>query len=179
VRRAAGLIAATLAAAVALAACGGGSSGLLAPSQAAILGNDLSALEDALTSHSCSATQSALSRLGNSLANLPASVDGRLRSNLQRGYVELNGTAPKQCHAHHGHTHRGGATSQTGATHATGSTQATGPTESTGTTESSGPTETTGPTESTGPSLGPGGGQQAPTGPSGSTSNGDGGVVSG
>jgi hypothetical protein len=182
VRRAAGLIGATLLSAILLAACGGGSSAGLIPTGDAVgLGNDLSALESALSSHSCDDTQTALNDIFTDISTLPTSVNTKLRDNLLGGYEQLDNTARTQCQAKtHTHTHTTtGPTGPTGPTHST--TSATGPTQSTSATGPTQSTSATGPTQSTsstGPTLG--GGSQAPTGSSGATSAdvGAGGVAS-
>jgi hypothetical protein len=182
--RATALIAATLLSTLGLAACGGSSSGLLPTTNAATIGDDLSSLSEALSTHDCDATQGALNRIFSDLSNLPASVDSKLRANLEDGFSSLDNTARVQCHATsttHTHTHSTGSTgtsqttsSTSGTTGPTGTTTSTGPTQSTSTT---GPTQSTSPT---GPTIGPGGGSQAPggTGNSGTTDNGSGGAAS-
>jgi hypothetical protein len=187
VRRAGSLIAATSLCAFLLAACGGSSSsaGLIPSTDAVSLGNDLSALESALSEHSCDDTQTALNDIFTDISTLPTSVNTKLRDNLLGGYEELDNTARTQCQATtHKHT---GTTSATGTSHTTGVSTGSSGTTSTGL---SGTTTTTGPSGTpTGPSgtstgssgtVGPGGGSQAPTGSSGTTSAdvGSGGVAS-
>jgi hypothetical protein len=175
VRRAAGLIAATLLAGAGLAACGGGSAGLIPTNNVTAIGNDLSSLSAALSAHSCSDTQGALGSLLGDIDNLPSSVAAKLKSNLVDGYERLDNTARVQCKAtvtRHTHTGPTGptqtTTSPTGPTQTT--TSPTGPTQTT--TSPTGPTQTT--TSPTGPSVGPGGGSQAPPGSSGDTGTGGG-----
>jgi hypothetical protein len=170
VKRVAGLLGTTLLSAILLAACGGGSStGLIPATNAAVIGNDLSALESALSAHSCDDTQTALNDVFTDISTLPSSVNVRLRDNLLSGYEGLDNTARTQCRPTT-HTHTG-PTGPTGPTHSTtsptGPTQTTSPTGPTQTTSPTGPTQSTSPT---GPSIGPGGGSQAPTGDSGTTS---------
>ena len=158
-RRAAGLIGATLLSATVLAACGGSgsSAGLIPTSDAVGLGNDLSALESALSEHSCVNTQTALNDIFTDISTLPTTVNTKLRDNLLGGYEQLDNTARTQCRS-------------TTHTHTT-----TGPSGPTQTTSPTGPTQTTSPT---GPSIGPGGGSQFPTGASGTTSAAAGGAAS-
>jgi hypothetical protein len=168
------LIGATLLSAVALAACGGSSTGLIPATNAGVLSDNLSSLSSELSMHNCAGVDAALGRIEIDIFNLPASVDRRLRSNLDAGYNDLDNVARTQCQApakpHHVSN---GNTGQTGTTHATGSTQTTtGSTQTTtGSTQTTtGPTQTTtGPTGSTNPTVGPGGGAQAPTGATGTT----------
>jgi hypothetical protein len=150
-----------------LAACGGGSSaGLIPSTDAVVLGNDLSALESALSEHSCDATQTALNDVFTDISTLPSSVNTRLRDNLLGGYEDLDNTARTQCRSTtHTHTHTGPTGTSTGQTGTS-----TGPSGT-----STGPSGTS--TGSSG-TVGPGGGSQAPTGPSGSTSADAGGVAS-
>ncbi|MGD0980553.1 MAG: hypothetical protein ABR946_03635 [Solirubrobacteraceae bacterium] len=180
-RRAAGLIGATLLSAILLAACGGGSTaGLIPSTDAVVLGNDLSALESALSEHSCDATQTALNDVFTDISTLPSSVNTRLRDNLLGGYEELDNTARTQCHSTtHTHTHTGSTGTSTGP-----SGTSTGPG---GTSTGPGGTSTGPSGTSTGPggtstgnsgTVGPGGGSQAPTGSSGITSADAGGVAS-
>ena len=176
-RRAAGLFAATLLSATLLAACGGSSSaGLIPTSDAVGLGNDLSALESALSEHSCDSTQTALNDIFTDISTLPTSVNTKLRDNLLGGYEQLDNTARTQCQPTHTHTHTTGPTGPTHTTTSpTGPTLTTSPTGPTQTTSPTGPTQTTSPT---GPSIGPGGGSQFPTGASGTTSAAAGGAAS-
>ncbi len=171
-RRQFALVGATLLSAVALAACGGSSSGLLPPSNANALGTDLSALSAGLSNHSCAAVDAALGRIDTDIFDLPSSVDKRLRDNLVQGYEVLDNHARSQCEASSKPAHHTGShsTGPSGATHATGtSTGLTGPTLTTtgsgGTTTGSSGT-TTGGSSGT---VGSGGGVQAPTGGSGTT----------
>jgi hypothetical protein len=183
VRRAAGLIAATLLTSVALAACGGSSAGLIPTNNAARLGDDLSSLATALDNHDCDGTQSELDALLNDINALPSSVSTKLSNNLLTGYEELDNTARVQCKApagSHTHPHTTGPTgpSQT-TTSPTGVTQPeTGPTPA-----STGPTGPTQPeTGPSGSSIGPGGGSPAPppgsSGDSGAAASSTGGAVS-
>jgi len=174
--------AATLASALALAACGGSSAGLIPASNANRIGNDLTALGTALANHNCRATQTALDKVSYEIASLPSSVDRRLADNLQRGESDITAEAPAQCKPaasggnHPTHTTtptKKTTTGPTGTTGQTGTTTggATSPptTGPSGTTTSTSPTGATGPTSSSGGSYGPGGGSQAPTGSSGTT----------
>lgn len=171
------LIAATLASAVALAACGGSSSGLIPTTDAHTLSTDLTVLSSGLGAHNCSEVSSALSAVNIDIFNLPSSVDTKLRNNLVKGYENLDNHARTQCQPkvtrpHHPPTH---ATGPTGTTHATGPTETTtGPTGPTETTGLTGPTSSTGGTTGSSGTVGSGGGVQAPgsTGATGDTSGG-------
>jgi hypothetical protein len=177
VRRAAGLTVATLLSATVLAACGGSgsSAGLIPTSDAVGLGNDLSALESALSEHSCDNTQTALNDIFTDISTLPTTVNTKLRDNLLGGYEQLDNTARTQCRSTtHTHTPTG-PSGPTQTTSPTGPTQTTSPTGPTQTTSPTGPTQTTSPT---GPTIGPGGGSQAPTGGSGTTTADAGGAAS-
>ncbi|MGD0196768.1 MAG: hypothetical protein ABSC56_02500 [Solirubrobacteraceae bacterium] len=188
-RRALGLIAATVASAATLAACGGGSTaGLLPTANENALYNSLTALESALANHDCSATAQALSGVQSELASLPTTVDIRLRQNLQTGYTTVSNESRTQCKpqstgtgTHKTHTKpKTGNTGTSGATSATGTSQGgttipptTGTSGTTGTTSATGATGTT----STGSGFGPGGGAAAPTGSSGTTGDSGGGAA--
>jgi len=175
------LIAATLASAATLSACGSSSAGLIPPRDATRIGTALTALTTALTGHSCTGTQSALDSLSIAINSLPPSVDGRLSGNVEQGYADLASEARAQCkppgsttptHPHKPHKTTTGvtgttSTSQTGTTQG-GTSAPTGPTGVT-TTGPTGPTQSTGPssTTSTGGGIGPADGS---TGETGSTS---------
>ena len=184
-KRAGGLLAATLLATIALAACGGSSAGLIPAGDANALDADLSALQDGLAAHSCTSVDSALTRVYDDLNRLPASLDAKLRDSLERGYGDLDAHARTQCHAvvrrHHV---KSGSTTSTGPTQATSATSPTTGESQTTTTPggvSTGPTETTSPnTSPSSPTVGPGGGSVAPGGTGGSGASGDaGGTASG
>lgn len=190
------LIAATLASAATLTACGSSSSGLIPPRDATRIGTALTALTTALAAHNCTGTQSALDSVSIAINSLPASVDGRLSGNLEQGYADLSGESRAQCKApagatgsttptHKPHKPTTGltgttSTSQTGTTQG-GTSAPTGPTGATST-GSSGPTEPTGPSSSTstGGGIGPAGGstgETSSTSASGTTSSGDSGAA--
>jgi hypothetical protein len=180
-RRPPALIAATLASAVALAACGGSSSGLIPVTDAHTLSSDLTVLSSGLGAHNCSEVSSALSAVNTDIFNLPSSVDTKLRNNLVKGYENLDNHARTQCQPkvtkpHHTPTH---STGPTGTTHATGPTETTtgptGPTEVT--TGLTGPTSSTSGTTGASGTVGSGGGVQAP-GSTGATGDTNGGTAS-
>jgi hypothetical protein len=190
VRRALLLTAATIATAVALAACGSSSSGLIPPADAQSIGSSLTALTTALANHDCNATRTALDRVSFAIDSLPRSVDRRLADNLTQGYNDLAPEARAQCKARapantgasgpatHRHKPRKSSTGNTGTTSTglTGTSQGgigvpTGPTGTTTSTEPTGSTTPTGSTSTTsaGGGVGPGGGSTSSTGSTGSS----------
>ena len=98
-----------------LAACGGG-AGLLSGDQASTLNNQLTRISSALAAGDCSAVQSASDGLARAVANLPTSVNGTLRQDLDQGASTVGQLAVQQCHS---------ATTQTSPTTSTAATSPT------------------------------------------------------
>ncbi len=80
-----------------LVACGSTSSSLIPRTSAGTLLNDLNALSSAVASQSCSASQDALSRLTQDVAQLPANVDGALLARVQSGVDNLSRQVTAKC----------------------------------------------------------------------------------
>jgi hypothetical protein len=81
-----------------LVACGGGSNDKLIPSvPSSRIQNDLDALRSAFDQHDCQAADQALTKLRHDVANLPASVDRRLRRRLNVGIAKVSARIPTDC----------------------------------------------------------------------------------
>jgi hypothetical protein len=133
---------AAIATACTLGACG--SSGQIPSYNASALQTDLAQVGTDVSLQDCNGTSTALSSLDSQLRQLPSSVDGSLRANLQEGISALRQAALSACRS--SSTGTTGTTGTTGATGTTGTTAATGTTATTGTT---GTTSGTGETATT------------------------------
>jgi hypothetical protein len=80
-----------------IAACGGG-AGLLSTDQSSTLSSQLNQLSSAVSAGNCGAVSSAAAALGNSVGNLPATVNPTLRNNLVQGASTVADLAQKDCH---------------------------------------------------------------------------------
>jgi hypothetical protein len=126
----------------ALVACGGGSNDKLIPSvPSSRIQNDLDALRSALGQHDCAAADQALTKLKQDVANLPSSVDARLRRRLRVGTARLSVRVPIDCAQQT-------TTTQTNTTPTTDTTT-TPTTDTTQTTTTPPPTTTTTPPPTT------------------------------
>lgn len=84
--------------ALAIAACGDEDrSGLLPSSDAQTILDELDAVRARVDDGSCNALGTDLSQLRGALANLPATVDRKLRDRLQEGVDNLSEIAPDEC----------------------------------------------------------------------------------
>ncbi|MGI8429502.1 MAG: hypothetical protein ACR2OB_09415 [Solirubrobacteraceae bacterium] len=150
-------------AAALLVACGGG-AGLLSTDQASSLNGTLGQVSAAVQAGQCGQAQRAATNLKNAVANLPASVNTTLQSNLNQGASTVAQLATNQCKTTTTTTTRSTTTS-TATSSSTTSTPTTTttrtappPTSSTPTTTPSGSgTTSTGP-PSGGAGVGNGGG---------------------
>lgn len=83
-------------AAIGLAACGS-SDALIPSSDAAKLERQLASLQRSVDGGECDAADAAVAELTNAVANLPKSVDTKLRDSLHRGVANLAVRAPQAC----------------------------------------------------------------------------------
>ncbi len=79
-----------------IAACGGG-AGLLSGGQANGLNNQLLRVSSALSAGDCTTVQSAARAFASGVANLPASVNGTLRTDLDSAASSIGQSAVRQC----------------------------------------------------------------------------------
>jgi len=84
------------AAALLVAACGGG-SGLLSSDQANTLNGQLNQLASAVGSHNCNAAQNASQSFATAVAGLPQTVNSTVRSNLTQGASTISDLAVRDC----------------------------------------------------------------------------------
>src|SRR5947209_2689604 len=85
------------AASLLIVACGGG-AGLLSSDQSSTLSGQLDQVSSALSAGNCAGVSSAAAALGNSVGNLPATVNPTLRNNLVQGVSTVAELAQKDCH---------------------------------------------------------------------------------
>lgn len=83
-------------AAAGLVACGSSAS-LIPSSDAAKLERQLASLQKSVNGGECDAADAAVAELTNAVANLPKSVDTKLRDTLHRGVANLAARAPQAC----------------------------------------------------------------------------------
>jgi hypothetical protein len=155
-----------LATAALIAACGA-SSGLLGSGQASGLKNRLEAVVNAVGNGDCASATTAANSFSAAVANLPASVDGGLKSDLERAATKLTKDAQQRCQAS---TSPAGPTPPKHTTthpHTTSTHSSTQPPSSTTTPIPSRPTTpatTTGPSGTTSGGAGIGGGGTSTSG---------------
>jgi hypothetical protein len=157
------------AAALLVAACGGG-SGLLSGDQANTLNSQLDQINSAIGAHNCGAAASASQNFGNSVANLPQTVNTTLRANLSQGASTVSNLASKDCSTNTTPT----TPTATTATTATATTATTTQSTATTTTTHPNPPPTTTTTTSTTTSTSSGGGGLSGGGNSGGGGSGQG-----
>jgi hypothetical protein len=85
------------AAALLIAACGGG-SGLLSGDQSSTLSNQLDQVSSNLAAGNCAGVSKAVTALNNAAGSLPATVNVTLRNNLIQGASTVAELARKDCH---------------------------------------------------------------------------------
>src|SRR5579875_161692 len=165
----------------AVAACGGGGSGLLSSGQAATLKNELEAIIAAKDRGQCSAAQQAASNFTSAVEHLGAGVNPKLRRSLTQGAQKLEGLAASQCQAQGASSTSTPPPPTTTSTTTTPATTATTPTTSTTPTTATTPskpstsTKTTPATGTTPAGSSSGGGKGGPSKNSRPASKGTGG----
>ena len=138
-----------------IAGCGGG-AGLLSGDQANNLSSQLDSVSSAVSAGNCTAAQNAAASFGQSVFNLPPTINATLKTDLAAAANSINQSVPQQCHKATTPTITSTATS-TPATTTQTSTTSTSPTTSTTQTASTPATTPTSPgTTSTGSSGGGG-----------------------
>jgi hypothetical protein len=126
-----------LAASVLLGACGA-SAGLIPQGSASLLHDDLSNIQAAFMTPDCSLAAAYIVKARADFNNLPANVEAKLATQLQRGISTLAADEHRQCHNSTSNTgSTGSATGSTSTTNTTGANGATGATGSTSSTSSS------------------------------------------
>jgi hypothetical protein len=80
-----------------IAACGGG-AGLLSANQASTLNSRLDQVSSDLSQGRCGAVPTATQGLANAILNLPATVSGTLRRDLDQAANQVTTLAVQQCH---------------------------------------------------------------------------------
>lgn len=156
-----------------IAACGGG-AGLLTGDQANTLNSKASEVSSALAAGHCGAAKTAARGLVQEVANLPNTVDGSLRQNLDLGATTISQLASQQCHPVATQPQTTPTTTSTPTTTATTTTPTTTTPTTTATTTTPTTTTTTTTTGSGGGSSG-GGGLGGGSGSGGSGGGGTGG----
>jgi hypothetical protein len=136
-----------------IAGCGGG-AGLIPADQASTLNSQLDQVSSALAAGNCNAVRSAAQSLVGAEANLPSTVNSKLRADLNSGVSTVSQRAVLTCHAV---TTAATTTTPTTATTAATTSTTTTPTN-TSTTTSTTPATTPTPTGTTStPTTGGGG----------------------
>jgi Tfp pilus assembly major pilin PilA len=146
-----------------LISCGGSGKGLIPSGNAGPLKGDFDRVASALNSGDCAGVSDAVRRANEDLANLPPTVDPRLRRRLTEGVGNLARVAPRQCQQ----STASSATTQTTATQTTPTTSTQTTTTVTTATETTPHTTSTSTTPSTPTTPDNGGGVPAPGGGSG------------
>lgn len=158
-------LATVLAGSAALLSACGGSSGLIPEGNAGPLRADFEKVAEAAESGNgnCGATETAIARTERDFANLPSSVDSRLRTRLSEGIEHLASQARVACKQPVG----GGTTTtatESSTTSKTSSTSTSTTTTTTYTTASEEPEVPSSATSTTSSPTAPVGGAEAPTG---------------
>lgn len=160
-----------------IAGCGGG-AGLLSANQASTLNNQLNQVSSALNNGHCLAVQSATRDLVSSIAGLPATLNPKLRQDLDFAANQVSLLAVQECHPVSAPTTTPTHTTSTATTNTQPTTTSTTPTNTqTNTT----PTTTTPATTTTTPGSngGSSGGGGLSGGAGGGTTGGSGGGTGG
>jgi hypothetical protein len=131
-----------------IAACGGGGSGLLSSAQASSLSSQIQQARADFNRGDCSGATSVLAQVVQGIQNLPSSVNGTLRSNLNQGVQTVQSLVRSQCGA------SATTTSTTRSTTTQAPTTSTTPTQTQTTTTSTATTTTPTGTTPTGPGSG-------------------------
>jgi hypothetical protein len=150
-------------------ACGssGSGKGLLSADESRTISSALDAVSSAVRAHSCARTKTALTALDESLQNLSATTDAKLKENLGHGASTVSQAALTQCH-------RQVTTTATSSTTTTTSTTLTTTTTATTSSAPSVPTTQSVPTTNSTPATTPPTTASTPT-PGNGNGNGSGG----
>jgi hypothetical protein len=89
------------AAALILAACGSTTPGMLSSQQASVLNGALNAVNENFNHGQCVSAQTHAETLRRQVAQLPSSVDPRIRSSLSQGALTLEQYVTQGCVEHH------------------------------------------------------------------------------